>query len=336
MCRLCGETDSDNASLKRHIFTVHLNYQPYKCKYCSFAAVTPRSTELHLLQSHPQEPPRIIRLRYKGTLPDIPATIPGHDNVPSEIPENTPIIVPLLSEDDMEDKKPVFAEDWKPGDPFPGTVPDIPIEEIRPSVTVKSKFPTPTHAELIQESVNVGKKLFRCSYCGYTSKWGIKDVKTHIFTTHEKKYPYMCIHCTYGSRHDINVKKHMIRSHPHKPKNVRYLFLEYENTFVNVLFDRIHHVALYKCDLPTHENDLCPTTYGSIHLPPPETSPRKETLKQYTDTSPFTKEHPLDLSVSRDRSDIDYEDFSDSEGNYYNYYILRNLYVYIFIYLFCI
>ena len=65
-CRLCPHREDGLPALKRHIFAVHLNYKPYKCKYCTFTAVEPNTTELHLLKIHPNQPPRIVRLRYKG------------------------------------------------------------------------------------------------------------------------------------------------------------------------------------------------------------------------------------------------------------------------------
>ena len=66
-CKLCYHIEDGFHALKRHIFAVHLNYKPYKCKYCPFNAVEPNTTEMHLLKEHPDQPPRIVRLRYKGT-----------------------------------------------------------------------------------------------------------------------------------------------------------------------------------------------------------------------------------------------------------------------------
>ena len=67
-CRLCPHEEDGFQALKRHIFAKHLNYKPYKCKYCAFTAVEPNTTEMHLLKEHADDPPRIVRLRYKGVV----------------------------------------------------------------------------------------------------------------------------------------------------------------------------------------------------------------------------------------------------------------------------
>lgn len=71
-CLLCGYKQEGASSLKRHLFAVHLQYHPYKCKYCDLTAVERNKVIKHLEKSHPDQEMRIVRLKFKGPLPEVP------------------------------------------------------------------------------------------------------------------------------------------------------------------------------------------------------------------------------------------------------------------------
>ena len=125
VCRLCGYTHKVLNNIKSHIFAVHLQYKPYKCKYCDFSAVEPNKTERHLMAVHPKSDPRIVRLRFKGNLPEIPKTIPEYVEMydpstgDSDADDSSIVVALPNAVDNEEDNKPVFGDSWKPGDPFP-------------------------------------------------------------------------------------------------------------------------------------------------------------------------------------------------------------------------
>ena len=58
------------------------------------------------------------------------------------------------------------------------------------------------------------KLLYNCLYCGYQSKWAVKDVKIHLCAVHMRKYPYKCKHCPYTNRMKNNIFKHIKQEHP--------------------------------------------------------------------------------------------------------------------------
>ena len=268
-CKLCGYSQDGLFAVKRHIFSTHLKYKPYKCKYCDFAAVEPNKTERHLVNCHPEMEPRIVRLRFKGTLPEVPEEIPK--TIYTENDESVALTVTEPS-----DVKPVFAEDWKPGDPFPGYGGEEPTSHSTPTTS----FPNLTQADDITaeamkayedmttlspseenthniriipshgDAATTNKKIFQCVYCRYSSKWGMKDVKMHIFSTHQKKYPFTCKYCSYGSRHQHLVKSHTTKSHPKKIRMIRYMMAESERFFVSKVISNVIYVAINTADLP--------------------------------------------------------------------------------------
>ena len=274
-CKICGYSQDGLSAVKRHIFSIHLKYKPYKCKYCEYAAVEPNKTEKHLMNMHPELEPRIVRLRFKGTLPEMPQSLPK--TIYTYPAPATEAALPPMSVQEPADVKPVFAEDWKPGDPFPGhssddfesvdhSTPttsfpnlteasdDVAAEAMKiydKLVTSQKALPVKTHRILPSpKAQGEQKRIFQCVYCGYSSKWGMKDVKMHIFSTHQKKYPFMCKYCSYGSRHQHLVKTHTSKSHPKKFGHIRHMMAEYERSFVNKVIGHVTYVATSADDLP--------------------------------------------------------------------------------------
>ncbi len=86
-CLICAYRQEGASSLKRHLFAVHLNYHPYKCKYCNFDAVERNKVIKHLEKSHNGLKMKIVRSKFRGTLPevgDLPPLVGGHTMVGEE------------------------------------------------------------------------------------------------------------------------------------------------------------------------------------------------------------------------------------------------------------
>ncbi len=73
------------------------------------------------------------------------------------------------------------------------------------------------------------KLLYNCLYCGYQSKWAVKDVKIHLCAVHMRKYPYKCKHCPYTNRMKNNVFKHIRQDHPGMPMDFEDLIKEIDS-----------------------------------------------------------------------------------------------------------
>ena len=79
----------------------------------------------------------------------------------------------------------------------------------------RRKHSTPSRYvdEVASGPLSSPKKLFGCSFCDYTSRYGRQDAMRHIIVNHFRKHPYSCGTCKKGLQKACKIREHWQREH---------------------------------------------------------------------------------------------------------------------------
>ena len=239
-CQMCGTSRRSSSDVQVHILQDHLQFKPYKCKYCQVQGVTQEEMKDHLKRTHPYLGRKVITRKYVGVPPEVIASdlmkcgaaVPFGPLEESPLGlriENVASISPgmalgnvsalnswgITTPDADEDSQTLALQGALPFSLKEEDEDPIPSKE-RPRDDSGSPTPSVSSSGSLSKGGPGGKRrrVFHCMHCSYKSLWNAQDVQKHLASLHLKAGSLGCKYCDYRSSNKREIFDHGKKEHP--------------------------------------------------------------------------------------------------------------------------